>query len=203
MGLIYLITNKVNDKRYVGQTCRLWPKRKKEHINSPDNSSIIDRAIQKYGSDNFIFEIIDETDNQKNLNLFEKFWIRRYKTFVSQHGYNIRDGGSNGNHSKETCQKISKSNKGKHHMHNRGQNNYLFGKKIPEDIRKKMSTAKQIKKYPGVRFHKNKNPETACWQPRIRFGGKQVSLGCYIDPISASLIYKLTHNEIYKGAEND
>lgn len=55
---IYLITNKVNGKYYVGRTTRTIEARWKEHIkcmNSGDNRHLY-LAMRKYGLENFIIE---------------------------------------------------------------------------------------------------------------------------------------------------
>lgn len=52
---IYKITNRINGKSYVGQSINM-EKRFKEHLYKQD--TYIDRAIHKYGKDNFNFEIL-------------------------------------------------------------------------------------------------------------------------------------------------
>jgi len=49
-GMVYLITNEVNGKHYVGQTTRTVEQRFKEHMESPYP---IGKAIRKYGAENF------------------------------------------------------------------------------------------------------------------------------------------------------
>ena len=51
----------------------------------------IDQAIQKYGKENFLFEIIEEC-NLEDLNEKEKYYIEFYNTL--EKGYNCREGGS-------------------------------------------------------------------------------------------------------------
>ncbi len=62
---IYKITNKVNSKIYIGSTNN-FSRRKREHFRSIEKlrgNSILRNAINKYGKDNFIFEIIEETSD--------------------------------------------------------------------------------------------------------------------------------------------
>ena len=62
MGIIYCYTNKINGKKYVGQT--IHPeKRKWEHSKAYDDS-IFHRAIRKYGFDAFDYEVIEECENE-------------------------------------------------------------------------------------------------------------------------------------------
>lgn len=90
---IYLITNKLNNKKYIGQTIN-FEKRMKEHIygrNSKKNC-LIDRALKKYGKNNFTFEILDITDSQENIDYLEKYYIKKLNC-IKPNGYNILKGG--------------------------------------------------------------------------------------------------------------
>jgi len=226
MGLIYAVKNKVNDKYYIGQTIQKWPKRKLEHIYRPINGSAIDRAIQKYGTKNFEWKIlIQNIDNQYKLNSLEKFWILQLKTRTFQWGYNIKEGGTNGKHSKETIQKIRKLQKGenhprygkkhsietkrrisKNHADLSGNNHPMHGKHHSKETRKRLSEVNKgkkhpkfgkYKKYPGTYYRKDRNPEKRPWQCGITFNGKRKTLGHYEDPITSVMIFKYVQNEIY------
>lgn len=192
-GTIYCIKNTINNKCYVGQTIQEPYRRKHKHINRPDKSSLIDKAIQKYGKENFEWKYLEENiDNQRNLNLMEKFWIVHLESKSHQWGYNIKDGGANGRHSESTKEKISKNRIGRF----KGKDNPYY-RVIPSlDIRKKVS-----KGYIGGYYNKTINPEKKCWQSRIKFRGRQQSLGYFHDPISAHIVYKLVLNEIIKVGE--
>lgn len=65
MYSIYLITNKVNSKKYIGFTSRKLQARWKQHISSSKNNSkfLIHKAIRKYGISNFEIEIIYQSLN--------------------------------------------------------------------------------------------------------------------------------------------
>lgn len=89
---IYKITNIINNKVYIGQSIRPIEQRFKRHINDALKNKLdthFARAIRKYGSDNFICELIDESDNQKDLTLKEQYWIRYYDSVNK--GYNETD----------------------------------------------------------------------------------------------------------------
>ena len=70
--IIYKITNKINSKVYIGQTIHTLNYRKNQHLkcarNYIDNCRLLNKALRKYGFDNFKWEIIDETSNQEELN---------------------------------------------------------------------------------------------------------------------------------------
>lgn len=88
---IYKITNLINNKIYIGQTNnpnRRW----KEHRNSNSGCIKLRNAIKKYGSENFIFEIIEGPII--NYDEREKYWITQYNSI--NEGYNIAEGGQTG-----------------------------------------------------------------------------------------------------------
>lgn len=88
-GIIYKITNKVNNKSYIGQTRQSIQFRWNQHTSKRDNT-YFHNAIQKYGKDNFEIEILEECDVEV-LNEREIFYIAKYDTF--KNGYNLTIGG--------------------------------------------------------------------------------------------------------------
>lgn len=87
---IYKITNKTNNKAYVGQSNNI-ERRFKEHQTCGGRSRIpLDLAIQKYGINNFTYEIIEECSIEE-LNERENYWITRLETHIT--GYNCNTGG--------------------------------------------------------------------------------------------------------------
>lgn len=91
---IYKITNLVNQKSYIGQTNNI-KRRFQEHraakIDANGTSKLLHLAIQKYGIENFIFEVIEE--NIVNYNEREIYWIQFYDTTNPNKGYNLTNGG--------------------------------------------------------------------------------------------------------------
>lgn len=88
---IYKITNKINGKIYVGQSNnikrRFW-----EYQNRGTASRIpVDAAIEKYGSENFQYDIIEECPIEK-LNERETYWIKHFNSI--KNGYNLSEGGN-------------------------------------------------------------------------------------------------------------
>ena len=88
-------------KYYIGQTINLM-QRLSEHRHFKTKGSLIDRAIRKYGEDNFKFKILFETKSSSTdrlkhvLNILEIYYIRKYKR-LGRVLYNILDGGNQGN----------------------------------------------------------------------------------------------------------
>lgn len=100
MNIIYCYTNKINNKKYVGQTNN-EQRRIREHKSNAFNdksvnyNSIFHKAIRKYGYENFEYEKLEEieTNNQEIVDEREKYWIEQKQSKYNQHGYNILDGG--------------------------------------------------------------------------------------------------------------
>ena len=95
MGLIYKITNTLNNKVYIGQTTQSLEHRWQAHLRAA-NANVphfaLQKAINKYGSENFICEIVEDNIDEKNLNAREKYWIQKYDSH-GLNGYNCTDGG--------------------------------------------------------------------------------------------------------------
>ena len=131
-GIIYLATNKVNGRKYVGQTTQKFEMRRDQHLKNNKKDSVIDLSIKKYGSENFEWKILNRNiKTKKQLNFLESFWIDYFESRTSQWGYNIREGGSKGAQSEESKRKISESLKGKNNP-NYGKPGTMLGKKHSE-----------------------------------------------------------------------
>ena len=124
-GFIYITTNHINGKRYIGQ--KKYDKQGywKEYLGS---GIILAKAIEKYGRDNFSKEIIEECESKEKLNDREKYWISHYDAVNSDNFYNLALGGDGGNtlvgytseQLREHSKILSKSLKG---VINQGENN--------------------------------------------------------------------------------
>lgn len=90
---VYLITNLVNDKKYVGITNNIQ-KRWANHKCCNDPSMIIARAIKKYGKENFKFEILESGVPEEDIDNKERYYIKTLHSHVSEgKGYNVSWGG--------------------------------------------------------------------------------------------------------------
>ena len=158
--VIYCYTNKINGKKYIGQINGEKATLYKRHKNHMCSDLIIDKALMKYGIDNFSLEIIHFGETLDELNYFESFYIKYYNTLsVDNLGYNISDGGSNGNNfagktekemkeigekirlknknyvpTEETKEKISKTMKERY-----SENHWMKGKKLSDETKRKLS----------------------------------------------------------------
>jgi len=145
--IIYKI-NFQNGKAYIGQTIHDLETRKMGHKYAYQmKNNIVYRAIRKYGWDNIIWEVIDNTEDVDELNEKERYWIKYYNTYIhseNANGYNMTEGGGGSLgyfHSEESKQKMSENSKGnitseetrlKMSINSKGNNNANV--KITEDI---------------------------------------------------------------------
>ena len=88
---IYIIKNRINSKVYIGQSINA-AERFIKHCkpSAAKDNSIIDKAIQKYGANNFWYEILEK--QVENYNERERYWINYFDSLVPN-GYNIMPGG--------------------------------------------------------------------------------------------------------------
>lgn len=138
MNEVYLITNRVNGKRYVGITCRGYLERFKEHVHESMNGSksILHNAIRKYGPDNFDVILLEGGISDKDSCSREMYYISLYNTmYTSGIGYNMTQGGGGVvgyRHTEDTRRKISNS---------------LSGHVFPESRNKKIQEAMTGREY--------------------------------------------------------
>lgn len=92
MAYIYQITNQINGKIYIGKTERTiqerWRERCEDYLRERCYDRPLYRAMRKYGLSNFTIELLEETDNPEER---EIFWIEQKGSF--KHGYNATMGG--------------------------------------------------------------------------------------------------------------
>jgi group I intron endonuclease len=86
--IVYLITNLVNGKLYVGQTVTSLAQRWERHCR--ESRTVISKAIKKYGRGSFAVEQIGTARNQDELDAIEGLWIRLLASHVKAIGYNVR-----------------------------------------------------------------------------------------------------------------
>lgn len=113
---IYQIKNNINNKVYIGQSCDIYT-RWQHHLGrlnaGKHHSEHLQKSWDKYGSNNFSFEILEKCDPEQ-IDDRERFYIEKYNSTNSKFGYNLESGGSlYKTHSNETRKKISEGNKGK------------------------------------------------------------------------------------------
>ena len=131
-GRVYLVTNTLNGKQYVGQTIT-------KHSRKGHGHALAD-AYKKYGHKSFTYEAVcSSVNNHATLDFAEQFWINVMGS-LSPNGYNLEGGGRRYKtvshkpqlgipHSEETKAKMSE-----------GQKRYLAGIDVHFNTGRKAST---------------------------------------------------------------
>ena len=149
---IYILTNNVNGKQYVGKDSNM-PKRAKRHLRGDaETSPAIHNAIKKHGRDVFSVQLIPYPNiSHEALYAVEQWKIAQLGS-LSPNGYNLTDKGSGmakgkaptpetrdklsvaqtgKKHTQETCDKISAALTGEKHPN--------YGKTTPIKTRRKIA----------------------------------------------------------------
>lgn len=95
-GYIYLTTNLINDRKYIG-------KHKSTELDEKylGSGTALESAVRKYGIDNFKTEILYECDTLDELNQKEHEYIDKYDAVNSREFYNLKNGGDGGGSPKQ------------------------------------------------------------------------------------------------------
>ena len=134
-GVIYLITNIINKKIYIGQTISDINIRFRSHANRRSGMLIGD-AIRKYGRDSFTIEEIYTAFTKDSLNEAEKVLIKTFNC-LAPNGYNKEYGGR-GNKTVEEYKKMTDRLRKW-----RKENPPEKGRKVTEETKKKMSKSQK------------------------------------------------------------
>ncbi len=93
---IYSILNTANGKRYIGQSVNL-SRRKSYHFNAlrqnRHKNAHLQTAFNRYGSNNFVWSVLQVVDGNASLDALERFWISLHASNDPRHGYNDQSGG--------------------------------------------------------------------------------------------------------------
>ena len=95
MHLIYLLTNEVTGKRYVGQTAKSLTARldgQRRKASNPTCDYPVARSIRKHGLSSFRAEVIEVCASQEQADAAEVHWISFHQTLIPA-GYNVQLGG--------------------------------------------------------------------------------------------------------------
>lgn len=162
-GYIYMTTNLINNKIYIGQH--------KSKLYNPKylgSGKLIRRAIEKYGKENFKNELIDTAETLEELCEKEIYWIKEKKALQVQGNYNILKGGQFGDVTyglsqeeyKKYCDKLKGKNNpmyksGERGIHPKG----MLGKHHKDETKKRISQATRGKNNPmyNISPHSFKN----------------------------------------------
>ena len=158
-GYIYITTNLIDGRRYIGQK----KSNKFLHEKYLGSGKILKQAIEIYGKENFKVELLCECESKEELDEMEIYYIKFYHAQTSRKYYNICKGGEAGpggprfkghHHTDETKQKMRDNRKGEknsnygnrwtqseelkalHSKLSSGEGNGMFGKKHSDEAKK-------------------------------------------------------------------
>ena len=197
-GYIYLITNNINNKKYVGQTWYELSTRLSEHISASGNKNhrgcpYLYKAIFKHGATAFTIQSLDRFITQEAADNLEAHYINLYHSNEAGYGYNLTGGGQ-GNKppmSEAIRQKISQAMK---------------GRTVSQESKNKMSAAHQRttlseesqKKLDASRAKKRKLTMEQAAQIRIDWAnGASQSKLARRHKVSVLVINYIVHNKTY------
>lgn len=132
--IIYKTTNLINGHYYIGKD----QKNKKSYIGS---GVALQRAIKKYGKENFQKVILEQCETPEQLCERETYWINFYDALNDTKSYNIAEGGHGGN--TNAYHKVKEK---------------LVGEKNPMYGRKKTDEEKLKQSIISKEWHKKEDP---------------------------------------------
>ena len=143
---VYVHTNKINGKKYVGITTLKpeyrWRNGKGylSNNNGKWGQPKIARAIIKYGWDKFDHQYW-EVYSKESMLFWEEFLIKKYDSI--NNGYNVTSGGEHYKHSEETKQKIGNANRNRKYTDERNNNlsKKLKGRRLSNNTKDKIAKA--------------------------------------------------------------
>lgn len=148
LHFVYVITNTINYKVYVGQTIDPYNRWSAHRCQAKREvlQYAIYKAIRKYGIDSFQFCLIEICKSQSEADLSEIYWIDKFDSRNNESGYNLAVGGNvntGWHHTEESKRKISQSQKGKIVVISEETKNKIsaanMGHSVSDETRKKIS----------------------------------------------------------------
>lgn len=135
---------------YIGQTKNSLEQRAQLNGKNYCECPYFWNAIQKYGWDNFVPEILKDNLTRDEANYWEEYYIEKYDSTNREVGYNLKKGGNNTEMPNESKDIISQKAKERYRDKTK---NPMFGKKHSEESLKKMSEVKVGNKNPMFGRH--------------------------------------------------
>lgn len=120
--VVYMTTNLINGKKYIGRDKHNRPR----YFGS---GKLLKKAIERYGKNNFKKEILEECKTDEELKDREEYWLKFYDVENNDDFYNLHNNGWGGGPGGERSPMYGR----------RGEKSPNYGKKFSVETRKKMS----------------------------------------------------------------
>lgn len=114
---VYKIENLINGKVYVGKSKNIgirWSEHRSELNSGNHINAHLQSAWNKYGEDNFRFDVLYEAIDEEDALEQEEFYIAKYEADNGLFGYNLTKGGQTGYFTDESIANASKAKLGKY-----------------------------------------------------------------------------------------
>lgn len=150
---VYCIENRVDNKKYIGQTTNFY-NRKHDHLSSlrhnRHRNTYLQHSWNKYGEENFSIYILQECTKEE-LDSLEKNYISKFDTMNRDYGYNRESGGNRYKEASDSTKKLISKN----HHDVSGENNPMYGRLQSNDsIQRTLAHPNYInRKHRGVDSH--------------------------------------------------
>jgi group I intron endonuclease len=195
---IYSIRNIINGNRYIGYSKAIkhrWKIHKSRLKNNHHENSHLQLAWNKYGEENFVFEIIEIVPRDL-LKEKEIYYIKLFHSLSTEQGYNITNGGDGGCTSEESKKKNSESHKGKITSEETKikLSNAKKGKPKSEEHKRKTSYANKGKIYSSKGKPKSESAKRSEQGIKKKGNFSSKYVGVYFNKVNKTWMADITHN---------
>lgn len=144
--IIYKTTNLLNGKIYIGQSIY-------DNLKYLGSGKLIKLAIRKSGKENFEKEILFRASSQNQLDIMEKYFIRKLNSRDYNIGYNITEGSTNPPNRKG--QRLTQEHKDRIGLSISGEKNGNWGRIIQQSQKDAIAEANRKRMPKKVLFKTN------------------------------------------------
>ncbi len=206
IGGIYQIRNLKNGKRYIGQANNLrrrWNEERSELGRNKNKPNMhLQNAWNRYGSESFVFEMLEVIDEPTRTVLVEReqYWVDFYNANNKYYGYNKRicvESCLGFKHSEETKDKlrnkvVSEETRKRMSLSSTGEKNGMFGRHHSEEAKKKIGLA-----------NRSKLTWTKVREMRKKYVPKVYSMHKLAEEYAVSIgtVFSIINNKTWKGVK--
>ena len=204
--IVYLVTNKINGKQYVGQTVDSLGQRWREHLSESKSGTTyrFHRALRKYGEHAFSLQALHQCETKEEMDFVEIFYISLLDT-KSPSGYNLTCGGDGTlgyRHTEEAKRKQSLTHRGKKRTvesiektaqaHRGTRHSEETKRKMSESQKGKVPSEETRRKMSLAKLGKKQTPEAVAKRAKALLGHKGTVGFHHTEKAKSTISVKLT-----------